>query len=64
MLKSLSAFLLVFWLLSVTVHAHVLAPVFGMGAVALFATDLVLSLLRQNRRTARIRREQFFTSIQ
>lgn len=43
MLRVLSAFLCVFWLLSMLVHLDGLAYAFGLAAVALFAIDLVLS---------------------
>lgn len=43
MLRVLSAFLCVFWLLSMLVHLDGLVYAFGLAAVALFAIDLLLS---------------------
>jgi len=43
MLRVLSAFLCLFWLLSMVVHLEGLAYAFGLAAAALLAIDLVLS---------------------
>jgi hypothetical protein len=42
MLRALSAFLLVFCLLSLVVQQDGMAGLFGIGSVALFALDLLL----------------------
>lgn len=41
MLRALSAFLLVFCLLSLVVQQNTLASFFGLGCVALFALDML-----------------------
>ncbi len=43
MLKAISAFLLLFWVLSLIVHASTLAALFAVSALALYATDYALS---------------------
>lgn len=43
MLRTFSAFLLVFWFLGLVVHLGGLIHLFGMASVALFVMDLVLT---------------------
>jgi hypothetical protein len=43
MLRALGAFLVMFWLLSMTVHLDELAYLFGGAALVLFAIDLLLT---------------------
>ena len=43
MLKAIGAFLLLFWILSLLVHANGLAPCFGGSALVLLAADFVMS---------------------
>lgn len=57
MLKSLGAFLLLFWFLSVVVHAGGIEYFFGCGGLAVFVADLAISYLRSNARPASLRRE-------
>jgi len=55
MLKALGAFLLLFWMLSLLVHANGLASSFGIGALAVFLADLI-GALRTRRISRRPRR--------
>lgn len=57
MLKSLGAFLLLFWFLSLVVHAGGLAQFFGWSAVAIFVTDLLISPLKLTLKSSRVRRQ-------
>lgn len=56
MLKEISAFLLLFWILCLIVHAGKLGDLFALSALALFAIDFALSHSGRNSRTpARMR---------
>lgn len=54
MLKAFGAFLLLFWLLSLLVHANGLGHVFGWSALALFAMDILLSYFGGNPRSSKV----------
>ena len=60
MLRVLSVFLLVFFLLSIIVHLAQMAIVFGAVAVGLTLIDVAMSLLQKNPRPVRMRRELHF----
>ena len=50
MLKVFGSFFLVFWMLSLVVHASAIGQLFGWSAFALFAVDeLLLQLSRDSR---------------
>lgn len=53
MLRTFGSFLLVFWMLSLVVHASAIGHFFGWSAFALFAVDGVLSQLSRNTRPSR-----------
>jgi hypothetical protein len=56
MLKAISAFLLLFWVLSLIVQAGTLAALFALSAVALYGVDYALSHSnRTSRSSQRIR---------
>jgi len=57
MLKSFGAFLLLFWFLSLLVHAESIQYFFGCGGVAVFVADLAITYLRPNHRHVRARGE-------
>jgi hypothetical protein len=60
MLRVLSVFLLVFFLLSIIVHLAQMAIVFGAVAVGLTVIDVAMSRLQKNPRPVRMRRELHF----
>ena len=53
MLRTFGSFLLVFWMLSLVVHASAIGHLFGWGAFALLAIDGLLSQLSRNSRPSR-----------
>ena len=56
MLKAISAFLLLFWVLSLIVQAGTLAALFALSALGLYAVDYALSHSdRTSRSSQRIR---------
>jgi hypothetical protein len=56
MLRAFGAFLMIFWLLSLVVHLDVMARLFGVGALATFAVDLLLAArLAKSERTSKMR---------
>ncbi len=57
MLKSLGAFLLLFWFLSLLVHAGNIQYFFGCGGMVVFLGDMAISYWKGNARPASTRRE-------
>jgi hypothetical protein len=57
MLRAFSAFLLVFWLLGLTVHLDGLVHLFGIAALVLFAMDLLMRRPESRPRVSRARGE-------
>ncbi len=55
MLRTLSAFLLVFCLLSLVVHQDAVAGMFGAGSASLFAFDLLRKKATSENRLSRTR---------
>ncbi len=57
MLKSLGAFLLLFWFLSLLVHAGNIQYFFGCGGILVFMADLAIWYLKGRPRPTSARRE-------
>jgi hypothetical protein len=60
MLRALSAFLVVFSILSLLVHLQALSGIFGMGAVSLFIIDRLLVQFAKTPRPSRMPGEPLF----
>jgi len=57
MLRQIGAFLLVFAFLSLVVHLDGMVYLFGLGALIVFAADLLKSNADKTSRPSRVRRE-------
>jgi hypothetical protein len=57
MVRPFATFLVVFSILSFLVHLDVLASVFGIGALCLFAVEVLISQFGKTPRASKMRRE-------